>query len=150
MTELRKCGHPLGGERWCPDCELQEMRAPRNRAALVDAESAGEPTAIAWEYENMYGNKFLCHGDPNQWHPHDKAGFKNFRALTYCALASASQAERPVVPDGYVLAPAEPTEAMLSAMAECDGYLPGDRDRPGLVRWEDYWRMAIAAVRRTP
>lgn len=23
---LRRCGHPLGSTRWCPDCELQEAR----------------------------------------------------------------------------------------------------------------------------
>lgn len=29
--QLRKCGHPLGRERWCPDCELEEMRAKERR-----------------------------------------------------------------------------------------------------------------------
>lgn len=24
MTQLRKCGHPLGATSWCPECELAE------------------------------------------------------------------------------------------------------------------------------
>ncbi len=50
------------------------------------------------------------------------------------------------VPEGWQLVPVEPTAPMLSKMAECDGYLDGDRDRPGLIRWEDYWRNALAAA----
>lgn len=49
-------------------------------------------------------------------------------------------------PEGWQLVPVEPTAPMLSKMAECDGYLDGDRDRPGLIRWEDYWRNALAAA----
>lgn len=50
------------------------------------------------------------------------------------------------IPDGYVLAPTEPTTGMLYAMAECDGYRRGDRDHPMLTRWEDYWRMALSVL----
>lgn len=52
--------------------------------------------------------------------------------------------------NGWKLVPSDPTTDMLSAMAECDGYLPGDRDRPGLTRWEDYWRMALSAAPPAP
>lgn len=52
----------------------------------------------------------------------------------------------PAVPPGYMLVPIEPTPDMLYAMAECDGYQRGDRDHPILTRWEDYWRVAIAAA----
>lgn len=46
----------------------------------------------------------------------------------------------------HKLVPIEPTQDMLYAMAECDGYQRGDRDHPMLTRWEDYWRMAISAA----
>lgn len=36
---------------------------------------------VAWQYENQHGNPFLTHKDPSTWHPHDRAGFKNFVAL---------------------------------------------------------------------
>jgi hypothetical protein len=49
-------------------------------------------------------------------------------------------------PATHHVVPIEPMQEMLSAMAECDGYLPGDRDRPTLARWEDYWRMAMSAT----
>jgi len=44
------------------------------------------------------------------------------------------------------LAPIEPTTAMLYAMAEVDGFRRGDRDHPGLERWRDYWRAALAGL----
>jgi len=53
---------------------------------------------------------------------------------------------RKAAQEGWMIVPVRPTSEMLSAMAECDGYLPGDRDRPGLTRWEDYWRMAMSAA----
>jgi hypothetical protein len=48
-------------------------------------------------------------------------------------------------PEGWKLVPIKPTEHMLFKMAECDGYLRGDRDHPMLTQWEDYWNMAIEA-----
>ena len=45
-----------------------------------------------------------------------------------------------------MLVPVEPTTDMLYAMAECDGFQRGDRDHPGLERWRDYWRAAMAAL----
>lgn len=54
----------------------------------ADGVSVPATAVAAWEYENEYGNKFLTHSDPNKWHPHDQAGFKNFRPLTYGVRAS--------------------------------------------------------------
>ena len=51
------------------------------------------------------------------------------------------------IPNGYVLVPESPTMDMLYAMAECDGYQRGDRDHPSLVRWEDYWGMALSTLK---
>jgi hypothetical protein len=51
---------------------------------------------------------------------------------------------------GWKSVPLEPTQDMLYAMAECDGYQRGDRDHPMLTRWEDYWRVAIAAAPQEP
>lgn len=47
---------------------------------------------------------------------------------------------------GYRIVPAVPTDAMLKAMAFCDGYPLDSRERPGLTRWEDYWLAALAAL----
>lgn len=49
------------------------------------------------------------------------------------------------VAEGWKLVPVKPTEDMLYKMAECDGYLRGDRDHPMLTQWEDYWNMALEA-----
>lgn len=55
---------------------------------------AGEP--VAWQYENQHGNPFLTHKDPSTWHPHDRAGFKNFVALGVIAAPSPSASSVPV------------------------------------------------------
>ncbi|MGE8376550.1 MAG: hypothetical protein ACN6N5_14560, partial [Diaphorobacter nitroreducens] len=54
------------------------------------------------------------------------------------------------VPRGWKLMPTKATSDMLFAMAECDGHKRGDRDHPGLTRWEDYWHMALAAAPQAP
>jgi hypothetical protein len=69
-----------------------------------------------------------------------------FDVLQAAVWAGVSANKMVAAPDGWQLVPVEPTAPMLSKMAECDGYLDGDRDRPGLIRWEDYWRNALAAA----
>lgn len=29
VQQLRRCGHPLGTTRWCPDCELESSKGGR-------------------------------------------------------------------------------------------------------------------------
>lgn len=58
------------------------------------AQAAGEP--VAWQYENQHGNPFLTHKDPSTWHPHDRAGFKNFVALGAIAAPTPSASSVPV------------------------------------------------------
>ena len=60
------------------------------------SEAAGD-APVAWEYENQYGNKFLTHSDPNKWHPHDQAGFRNFRHLGYTRPTPAGAGELPAL-----------------------------------------------------
>lgn len=45
-----------------------------------------------------------------------------------------------------VTVPVKPTQAMLYAMAELDGWKRGDREHPMLTRWEDYWTAALSAL----
>jgi len=72
-------------------------------AKLYFAHPASAPKvttgAVAWEYRNQYGDPFLTHKDPDKWHPHDKAGFKDFRALGYVANPAS---EPKALTDRYV------------------------------------------------
>jgi hypothetical protein len=54
-----------------------------------------EGPAVAWEYRNQHGNPFLTHKDPAKWHPHDLAGFKDFRALGYLSSGKAPKGDEP-------------------------------------------------------
>ncbi|MGH7292002.1 MAG: hypothetical protein ACREJT_12370, partial [Myxococcota bacterium] len=56
--------------------------------AAAPAQAAAVPNA--WSYENAYDNVFLCKENPNNWHDHDKACFKNFRPLFYATPAQAA------------------------------------------------------------
>jgi len=76
--------------------------------------AAQEP--VAWEYENESGVKFLTFNNPNNWHNHDKHGFKNFRAL---AAAGAAP-----VPEGWQLVPVEPTQQMVTAYIMAPSHNP--------------------------
>ncbi len=74
-----------------------------------------------------------------EWLPH---------AWVVDAIVSAAE-ERERADAELVLVPSRPTQDMLYAMAECDGYQRGDRDHPMLTRWEDYWLAALARL-KTP
>lgn len=58
---------------------------------------------------------------------------------------TVAAAPLPSAPD-TVQVPREPTQDMLYAMAELDGWKRGDREHPMLTRWEDYWVAALAAA----
>jgi hypothetical protein len=68
---------------------------------------ASRNEAVAWEYQNTAGRKFLTHSDPASWHPHDREGYQKFRALGYLAAPEAAidaggqeaGREVPVAPD---------------------------------------------------
>jgi hypothetical protein len=112
-------------------------RACRDAAALASAPAATQGEAVAWEYRNLYGKRFLSLDDPNKWHPHDQEGFKEFRALAYTtpqptAPARAAEATQPAAAPGYKLVPMIPTPAMNRVM-DSEGWA-----------WEDLLAAACA------
>jgi hypothetical protein len=43
--KTRRCGHPLGTTRWCPDCELAQRRTPADLSTAAPCSSGDLSTA---------------------------------------------------------------------------------------------------------
>lgn len=76
----------------CPECGHRTKLIAEARIAAP----APASEAVAWEYQNRIGKKFLTHDDPSTWHPHDREGFSEFRALEYATPSTGDSADAPV------------------------------------------------------
>ena len=137
-----------------------QVRQAEGRTPVAAAPSTPQPAPAPWRVEAVrwLRRKAADQATANaKWPRHAEAypSWENkVRDLGW--LADELEAEQEAAPYGLdalatpqpdtVQVPREPTQDMLYAMAELDGWKRGDREHPMLTRWEDYWNAAIAAA----
>ncbi|WP_227630528.1 hypothetical protein [Klebsiella oxytoca] len=109
-AQLAKANHPETGD-WLYDDPIELAKAISKGPDMPPSQPAldGEPVAWKWRLVD------LATGDPGEWRvtlapslPGKGAGYRTETIPLY------RHAQQPVVPDGYVLVPKEPTRQMMS------------------------------------
>ena len=98
------------------DAEFIAMANPANILALVEAlEKAQQPVVPPMQHWEE-----LC-----REHPDMSIGDAIIRAAwwNHCRAAMLQAGNSPVIPDGYVMVPKEPTDEMIAAAMNCDDVL---------------------------
>ncbi|EPK6574917.1 TPA: hypothetical protein MI737_05685 [Klebsiella pneumoniae] len=137
------------GREWAENYQHNQYTTAAKQMLGVMAESAwkaGRRAAMLQELQKSAGAEAICRSNENVQVLHTYSPAQSDCCPAQSRVAPAQDGNSPVVPDGYVMVPKEPTEAMMLHNSGCQHHAWDDPDCAMRQTRRLIWSHMLAAA----